>query len=534
MWTFADLLDRLGHAVAAVHNPDMARQLGALKLPDALPGPAPRELTSPRNDVLLAVGVAGTEAEALAQSAAEGGFAVVIIRGHVPPPSGCAVIELGPEVDWLWVIRQLDPQDPHHTTAPEHNAARGAIGGLDDGDLFGLADALADRVGGPVIIEDANFQVLSFSSFVGPTDKGRDQTILGRRMTQEWLAYLEQTGKLDTLRSTDEVVEVVGGPMEARRRLITAIRTDEQFLGILWVSEGASPLPDDAASLLQQSAVIARTHLERHYVSQDADRRDRGRVVRSLLDGDGLLHRHAEEIGLDRRAEYVVFAFGSSNPISTDRLLDRITDHVSLCCEAYRWQSAVCRIGSKVFAIVAVPQGASTAGVMRLGAEIVTRVIPALRTVLVGAASTADSGLAAIPPGRREAEDALGALLDIGPHNEPRFVAADDLRPHVILREILQMVTDRRDLELPGLAKLVLEDDLKGTDYVKTLRVFLAESGNLSAASRQLKIHSTTLRYRLTRIEELSKLDLDDRRVRLCCSLLLEGRATKPPRHFHE
>jgi len=57
------------------------------------------------------------------------------------------------------------------------------------------------------------------------------------------------------------------------------------------------------------------------------------------------------------------------------------------------------------------------------------------------------------------------------------------------------------------------------------LRTWLQASSNASEASRQLNLHPTTLRYRLTRIKELSGLDLDDPRVRLVCELLLVARA---------
>lgn len=524
MWTVGDLLERLGSSVVAVCNSDTKTRLGAVLLPDDLGDASLREDAPAPRHVLLAVGVGGEELAVLAAGAASRGCAVLVVRRSAgwsgEPSDGLVVVELSAALTWMDVIRLLEVTSA--TVESKYSLPAGTVGDLIEGDLFGLADALAERAGGPVIIEDANFQVLSYSSFVGPMDKGRDQTILGRRMTYEWLDHLESTGDLDRLRNTEDVVEVVGGPLQARRRMITAIRTPTQFLGILWVAEGATPLPVDAAALVRQSASIAVSHLERHYVNHEAERRGRGQLVQSLLKGGGPVHRYAEEIGLDRTAETVVLAFASAgSAISSERMLDRITDHVSLCCAAFRWQSAVCRIGMKVFAIVVIPEGGSREGLMRLGGEIVNRVIPALRTVLVGTASSAARGLTTIPAGRREAEEALGALLELEDVQQPRFVDAGDVRPLVILRDVLQIVGDRGDLELPGLQALAREDGLRRTEYVHTLRAFIEEHCNMSAASRRLRIHPTTLRYRLGRIKELSRLDIDDNRVRLCCELLL-------------
>jgi sugar diacid utilization regulator len=532
VWTLADLLERLGDYAVVVHNPDTKIQLGAVLLPeDLVTNPAVDGAPSPRH-VLLAAGVHGDDLTRLAATATASGCAVLIARGFrstvATRADGCAVVELAPNISWVEVIRLLDQMSGENPSQPTYSLPEGTVGDLIEGDLFALADALAERVGGPVIIEDANFQVLSYSSFVGPTDKGRDQTILGRRMTYEWLTHLESTGDLDILRSTDGVVEVVGGPMQARRRLIAAIRTPTQFLGILWVAEGATTLPADAAELVRQAASIAVSHLERHYVVHEAERRGRGQLVRSLIEGSGQVHRLAEEIGIERNAETAVLAFTSANSlISSERMLDRIADHVSLCCAAFRWQSAVCRIGMKVFAIVVIPSDGSREGLMRLGGEIVNRVIPALRTVLVGTASSSGRGLSTIPAGRRDAEEALSALLESENLDRPRFVSAHDVRPLVILREVLQIVCDRADLELPGLVALAQEDRLRDTEYVYTLRVYLEEHCNMSAASRRLSIHPTTLRYRLSRIKELSGLDVGDSRVRLCCELLLAAQTTR-------
>lgn len=77
---------------------------------------------------------------------------------------------------------------------------------------------------------------------------------------------------------------------------------------------------------------------------------------------------------------------------------------------------------------------------------------------------------------------------------------------------------------LPGLQTLVDEDVARNTEFVLTLRTWLAASTNSSEASRQLNLHPTTLRYRLGRIKELSGLDLDDAQVRLVCELLLVAR----------
>lgn len=387
------------------------------------------------------------------------------------------------------------------------------------GDLFGLAEAFADLVGGPIIVEDANFRVLSYSSFTGQVDAGRNAAILGRRIPPEWLAYLEQTGSLETLRSTNEVVDLPTGPWQAHRRLITAVRTESRLLGIIWAAEGTSPLPAHAPEALRQTASIAVPHLLRHEEQHRSERHRRGQLVRSLLDGRGQLHRHVDELGLPRTADFAVLAFAPlDGPDPTEEQWDRITDHVALSCEAFRWKAAVARTGGAVFAVLAVSDG--PAGALRLGQDIVTRSVPALRGNLCGALSTIGRGLGSINIRRVQAEDALAVVRARQPVTA-RFERFEAVQAEVILRELGQILVDRSDLRLPGLYALAAEDARKGSQFLHTLRVFLSAGAQYSGAAKELGTHVTTLRYRMKRIAEISGLDLENPAVRLVCQVLL-------------
>jgi DNA-binding PucR family transcriptional regulator len=69
--------------------------------------------------------------------------------------------------------------------------------------------------------------------------------------------------------------------------------------------------------------------------------------------------------------------------------------------------------------------------------------------------------------------------------------------------------------ELGPLPRLRAHDDQSGTRYVETLYEWLRHPGDPRAASRSLRIHPNTLRYRMARITELAEVDFDDADVRL-------------------
>jgi hypothetical protein len=487
----------------------------------------PADVRPEPGTVVLAAGASESELPAVLERARERGCPAVVARNPTDrllrqraliAAGEMALVLVQPSVPWNAVIHAIGEL----VEGTARSQPRTPVGQMPEGDLFSLAAVLAEQVGGPVIIEDANFQVLSYSSFTGATDRGRDQAILGRRMPAEWLEHLERSGGLDRLRTTSEVVDVPSGPWQARRRLITALRSEAQLLGILWVAEGDDPLPPDAAVRLREAADIAVPHILRHHDNHQAERQWRGQLVRSLLDGRGQLHRHFDELGLPRGAPLAVLGFVPDDDVNvTDDEWDRITDHVALSCAAFSWRAAVSRSGGTVFALLVVPPDSSDEGVLRLGRKIVDRVIPVLRGRLRGATSSVGRGLGMIPSRRRETEDALGAMLEQTRSGGPRFVHYDQIRPIAVLRELGQLIEDRADLRLPGLQALAEADTRRGSAFVLTLRTYLQARSNASEAARRLNLHVTSLRYRLARIRELSGLDLDDPWVSLLCELLL-------------
>jgi PucR-like helix-turn-helix protein len=431
---------------------------------------------------------------------------------------------LEPAASWLTAIYSVSEQLNSDSGPGVESRSDDTAGDVPPGDLFALADAFADMVGGPVIVEDAGFRVLAYSSFTGAVDEGRNTAILGRRIPPEWLEYLERSGSLDRLRTTSEVIDLRSGPWHAHRRLITAVRSSTRLLGILWAAEGDHPLAADAGTALRRAAALAVPHLIRYQEGHRVEREWRGRLVRSLLDGRGHLQRFADELGLPRRARFAVLAFAPVSAGSLDEeTWDRVTDHVALSCEAFRWHAAVARVGRSVFSILALPEDQSADGALRLGRDIVSRPLPTLRGGLSGAMSTIGPGLGKIKQRRIEAEDALSILREATSRDQRSFVAYAEVQAQVILRELSRFLAERTDLRLPGLQMLREEDERRGSDYLRTLRTYLCCSGNAREAAQRLDIHVTTLRYRLTRIKEISGLAIDADAVRLACRLLLEA-----------
>jgi DNA-binding PucR family transcriptional regulator len=66
---------------------------------------------------------------------------------------------------------------------------------------------------------------------------------------------------------------------------------------------------------------------------------------------------------------------------------------------------------------------------------------------------------------------------------------------------------------------LVVHDQERRSDLVRTLRVYFASGANASEAAGRLYLHRNSMLYRLARIQRLTGLDLKDPRARLVLQL---------------
>src|SRR5215213_4096263 len=87
----------------------------------------------------------------------------------------------------------------------EAQLSRARSGSLD---LYDLCDLFAGMFGGPVVVEDRDFQVIAYSRRGGPGDKYRRQTILDRQTPHEWIEGLVRNGLLKHLRTTSSPIRL--------------------------------------------------------------------------------------------------------------------------------------------------------------------------------------------------------------------------------------------------------------------------------------------------------------------------------------
>ncbi len=121
----------------------------------------------------------------------------------------------------------------------------------------------------------------------------------------------------------------------------------------------------------------------------------------------------------------------------------------------------------------------------------------------------------------REAYDAATMCADLNTESRSTFFG------DFSLYQLLLSLKDPTELQrfcTKWLADLVTYDAQQHSDLLITLRVYFDNNGNTARTAAQLNIHRNTLAYRLNRIAEITRLDLDDADVRLNLQLALKAR----------
>jgi DNA-binding PucR family transcriptional regulator len=512
-FTLGDLLSALAviDVVVAPRGLDVA--VGETVIYDPASPPAIHE-----GAFVLAVGVDASAREAadLVMRCGKVGAAAMALKltGPMGPMlrdasevSGTALLSVPAEMTWSQV----------HALSRTARAGAPDVGGETGaplGDLFALANAFAAMVGGPVTIEDRHSRVLAYSSHSEEIDEPRRQTILGRRVPDEWLERLEDAGVFKRLWAGEIVRYEADAELDLRPRMALAVRAGDEILGSVWVAEGERPLDETAVAALREAARIAALHLIRHRSAEDLDRSMRGDILRALLDGQGSVDAMAYRLGVAAESTFAVLAFepGSSDEVEGALERERVVDLVSLYGESFRQRSAAVHIGRTVYVLLPGPDPQRPQRLVEVAQDVVDRAQRSIGISLRAGIGSIVAHLRDIPRSRQEADQVLRALADDGRANVADFEAA---RSRVALIDLRDFVSERPQLRSAKLRRLREHDAVHSTCYIDTLRCYLEAFGDVPRAAAVAGVHVNTLRYRLRRLVEVAHINIGDPDERL-------------------
>ncbi len=478
-------------------------------------------------DVVFAVGLRADDPRGheLVKQAGSSGAAAVVFKvrqeanglDETAHAERVALVGIRPEMTWSQAFAFFKT-----ATASAGIVTGAEAWGASVGDLFSLANAVAAMVGGPTTIEDPQSRILAFSNFEEPIDEPRRETILGRRVPEPLVRRLHEEGVFRELWATEDVIRVALPDKDVRPRLAIAVRAGGEILGSIWVAQGRRPLGQSAKVALREAAQIAALHLIRHRVDEDLDRRRRGDVLRSVLEGRGSVELMARQLGTEAKSPFTVIAFEMQTHEEPGLALqrERVQDLVALYCEALSKRTTCASIDKVIYVLISTVAPPKEARLKFVAEGAIQHAEKVLRVRLhVGIGSTV-SHLKEVPHSRWEADQVL-RVLESG-RGGLKVADIEEVRANTILLELGDFAAERPHLLSAKVRALVASDAQRGTSYVPTLRAYLEAFGDSTRAAAAMKVHPNTFRYRIRRLVELSSLDLDNADERLVTQFQLK------------
>ena len=226
-------------------------------------------------------------------------------------------------------------------------------------------------------------------------------------------------------------------------------------------------------------------------------------------------------LGLPAASAATVIAIATSAPRDESALgVARTIDLVNLYCEAWHPRAMATAVDDTIFALLPstseVTRTRSLAAFARDVASTVRRTNGFTLQIGIGPVAAT---LAGVPESRRLAALTLAALA--GDTRDPAVATIEELRSRVLLGRLAEL--DVLDLGLDGdpLRELLDHDAQRKTTYAESLLAYFDAFGDMASAARTLNVHENTLRYRIRRLQQLFRLDLDDPDDRLVTWLRL-------------
>lgn len=374
-------------------------------------------------------------------------------------------------------------------------------------------DRLAERLQRSVVVDDPRIAMIYSSTHYGDEDHVRVDAMLKRRAGSEAVGHLLAQGILQWTRpGIIPACEEIG----LHARVCVPIRWQGELLGFLVVMDSDGSLTTAETAEIVASAETIKPHLaEEHRPSGRAEEQ----LVRDITQDIPAVRRRALA-DLAAAGRVHASAFVAAIVVTIRGPVDQAVEaHAALALReavglpappaaSQRWSSVADGRGL----VLLIGTSALTDTVVAAHAERLVAHANSLSAGRFSAVSGIGPTLEGLEFAHESAElgELAGQAASLGlAHETARWTDLGPLGP--LLRIPADQVTRRA---LPAETQALLKADRDGT-LLATLRAYLDSGGSAPTAATALRVHRTTLYYRLSRIEELLALDLSDGRTRL-------------------
>ena len=497
--------------------------------------------------IILAVGCTygSPDFDQLLHRAANSNAAAVIVKAHGAKMEqlrsaaldyGLSVLVAPDDADWTRLVALA--------RASVMGAAADSVAGVRLGDLYAFANAAASITNGAASIVDPLGRILGYSTLPGqPIDELRRITTLTLEETTP--PAFDQDFKI--VYAAPGAV-LVPAPEDGMARLALAVRAGGELLGSIWIIDPGEENRAAALNALDRMAPLAGLHMLHARSASDFGERRNADLIRTLMDDTPHAAFAAAQLGLDTANGLAVAAFSIVRPetgsLESVRDIHRLLHLVTTVCNVQFGTGHSALLGSVVYALLPGGKGNSPRAVHgRIIQEIQAYSHTISSYPVIATVGGIADGIEDLPRSRSEAVQTLNHLLNLHTRsgkgrgagnsrsgnarasgNPPGVALYEDFQIPLNLIKVGAFIEENGLDGTDEIARIQARDAEQQTDYLDTLRAYLASNGNISAMAAQLHVHNNTVRYRVTRLAEDFNLDLADPQKRLWLWLRLTTR----------
>ncbi|MCS5734498.1 PucR family transcriptional regulator [Herbiconiux daphne] len=490
--------------------------------------------TSLEGAIVLGAGISGPAAIIdLLEVLSEGSAVALVLREPVGfdadvadavAETGIAVFGLSRGVGWVQVATAFANILAVHAPAGADEA--GASGRIDTEYLFEIANAVSQLLDAPITIEDLNSHIVAYSDDQGRADDARKRSVLAKQVPENYVESFRSNGLFKSVYAADEVVHLDSIGDGVHPRAIVRVAAGNEVLGSLWAVVD-EPLTGAQERSFVEAARLVALQLMHGRAEFDAERRARRAVLTGLLAGGASARSVARQHQLDS-GSFCVLAVELVPGESDDRdhqaesvaRQSRIAHALALHLSAVHPGSVAGTVGGTVYGVLhlrAEPESRS-AYTQQVAQRFVDRMAKDAVVVTLGSVVR---DVADIETSRREADRTMQLVRSSARWAGPRAVRSEDVQMDVLLLEVHERISARKDQLVGPVPELIAFDDENDTDFAKTLDAFLSAFGDIAKTAAVLHLHPNTCRYRLRRIAEMTGLDVNDPDARFNAMLQL-------------
>ncbi|SDJ35290.1 PucR family transcriptional regulator [Salimicrobium halophilum] len=390
----------------------------------------------------------------------------------------------------------------------------------------GLADYIADELGCPVTIEDANHRILSYSKHETNVDDARTATIMRRKVPERVVNGLWKEGVMGELFESTSPVFVSPIPsIGLGNRIAISVWKNKEVLGFIWAQTEEVKVSTEQLEKLREASRIAARHLIKQRDRKRKNEENVQEFIWQLFNGaiasQTEIDKRARQVDLSLKGHLCVVIFEF-----TEAITPTVKRHASYLTETLHQTNIAGRMfdDNHLYLLTRTKEETDTATLTQTLIEDFTKKLKErigfeeVRGVYGKICST---------PKELDIsyQQALKVLEMKAQHPEPLKHTDNfqDLGVYQFLDEIARLY-EKEGFQNETIQAIRTYDHKNNGHMLETLRAFLSHNSNSHQAAKSLHIHTNTLLYRLKRIRDITGADLNDanEKTKLFIDLLID------------